>query len=367
MTTIARAGARLPPRVRILLLEPDAVRAQHFGAELARIAAVTGGPQESMSFELEQAGDIADACTHMRQWRPDILFANTEQPGEQLLTLLATADEQACPTIFLSETDSARAAVEALKAGACDFLVTTDLTPESLGQAIHRALLEWQVIGEHRRLQHRIAEIPQHRQHDIGRELHDGLGQQLAGLGMLAHSLLRNCADAPEPHRELAGQLASGLEQALAELRSIARTLVPVQMDAQGLSGALQELASRIQSQTDIDINIRIDQPLMISDNETATHVYRIVQEAINNALRHANARHIDLHLEVEAEYATIEVIDDGEGLPADIDERQGLGMRTMFHRCRLFGGDLDIFTADEGGTRVKCRFPLHGDSGACQ
>jgi two-component system sensor kinase FixL len=208
-------------------------------------------------------------------------------------------------------------------------------------------------------------ELPQREQQRLGRELHDGLGQQLTGLGLMARSLAKRLAGAARREQEMAEQLASGLEQALAQVRSLSRGLIPVETDARGLVSALEELAARISEQSGIRIELQHEHPILISDNETATHVYRIVQEAINNAVKHARADTITLILETDDREAIIEVRDNGRGLPEDVHQQTGLGLRTMFHRCQLFGGSLDIYTHDEGGTRVRCCFPLNPEKRA--
>ena len=129
---------------------------------------------------------------------------------------------------------------------------------------------------------------------------------------------------------------------------------IPVQMDAHGLVSALKELAARAEKQSGIGIELQIEKPVLISHNETATHVYRIVQEAINNAIKHAQAKRITMTLQADEYEAVIDVRDDGRGLPEDAHSRPGLGFRIMFHRCKLFGGSLDIYTHDEGGTHVR-------------
>ncbi len=278
------------------------------------------------------------------------------------IELLQTAGGVDYPVVLMSGQQGEQIAVEAIKAGAIDYVVKTETTLSALPQIAACALHEWKLIREHQQLQHQIAEIPQHKQRRLGRELHDGLGQQITGLGLLARSLAQRLTDAPRREREMAERLASGLEQALAEVRTLARGLVPVQTDAHGLVSALKELANRVSKQSGVSIELRFDKPILISNNETATHVYRIVQEAITNAIKHAQATKIIMVLEADEDRAVIEVRDDGKGLPDHAHAKPGLGFRTMFHRCRLFGGNLDIFTHPKGGTRMRCCFPLHPD-----
>lgn len=291
---------------------------------------------------------------------PQLVIANLQLPDGDALTLLSADPTQPYPVLITSDEHGEEPAVRAMKAGAIDYVVKSATTVAALPQTVEAALYEWNILDEHRRLQAEVMEIPQREQQRLGRELHDGLGQELTGLGLLARSLAKRLAGASSREQEMAEQLATGLEQALAEVRILARGLIPVQTDALGLVSALEELAARISEQSGITIELRHENPILISDNETATHVYRIVQEAITNSIKHAKANTIVLILEADEHQAVIEVRDNGRGLPEDACKKAGLGLRTMFHRCQLFGGSLDIYTHEEGGTRVRCCFPLN-------
>lgn len=305
------------------------------------------------------AGSLAEAQSALLEMTPDLVICSLELGGGEAMELFTKHDNTAYPLVMSSTQPGEELAVKAIKAGAIDYFVKTHENIDALPERIIQSLHEWQFMQEHQQLQHEVAELPRRQQQHLGQELHDGLGQQLTGLGLLAHSLVKRLKAAAPAELEMAEQLASGLDQALSDVRALSHGLMPVPMDARGLTSAIEELAARVSKQSGIRIELHHDKPILISDNETATHVFRIVQEAINNAIKHAEAKQITLLLEADEHQAVIEVRDDGNGLPADLDENQGVGFRTMFHRCKLFGGSLDIYTHDEGGTRVRCRFPL--------
>jgi signal transduction histidine kinase len=303
---------------------------------------------------------LREARRALENLSPNLVIANLQLADGEGIDLLASRGSLPYPVLITSEKGGEQLAVEVMKAGAMDYVVKSASTPEIMPEVAAAAFYEWSMMLGHRRLQLEIVEVPQREQQRLGRELHDGLGQQLTGLGLMARSLARRLAGAAAREREMAEQLASGLEQALAQVRSLSRGLIPVETDARGLVSALEELAARVSEQSGIHINLQHEHPLLISDNETATHVYRIVQEAITNSVKHAQADTITLILEADENEAVIEVRDNGRGLPEDVHQRTGVGLRTMFHRCQLFGGSLDIYTHDEGGTRVRCCFPLN-------
>ncbi|HHJ36679.1 MAG TPA: PAS domain S-box protein [Gammaproteobacteria bacterium] len=211
-------------------------------------------------------------------------------------------------------------------------------------------------LSTQQRLQREILAIPAREQQRIGEELHDGLGQQLTGLSMLAQSLLNK---ASRPEHELASQLASGLHEALTQVRALSRGLIPVQIYADGFMISLKEITEGIEQQSHIPIKLQIDDEVLLFDDATATHLYRIVQESLNNAIKHADASHIDVSLKIEQDYGILEITDDGIGIPLDLQNSTGLGLNIMRHRCGLFNGEITINPAGDRGTRVCCRFPI--------
>ena len=211
-------------------------------------------------------------------------------------------------------------------------------------------------ISEQQQLQREILEIPVSEQRRIGQELHDGLGQQLTGLGLLATSLVNK---AGKPQHDLATKLATGLQQAISQVRAISRGLMPVDIDAAGFMSSLEKLVDDIRAQSSTLIQFDIREKILISNNTSAMHLYRIAQEAINNALKHANANQIEVTLGIENARGYLSIHDDGNGMEQTPEATSGLGLRIMKHRCGLIDAELRIETSNPGGTEIKCYFPL--------
>jgi PAS domain S-box-containing protein len=214
-------------------------------------------------------------------------------------------------------------------------------------------------LSVQQKLQREILAIPAREQQRIGEELHDGLGQQLTGLSMLAQSLLNK---ASKPEYELASQIASGLHEALTQVRALARGLMPIQIYADGFMISLKEITESIEQQSNIPIKLQIDNVVLLFDDATATHLYRIVQESLNNAVKHAEASRINVSLKIELDHGVLEIIDNGIGIPLDLEDSTGLGLNIMKHRCGLFDGEITINPAGERGTKVCCRFPINAE-----
>lgn len=214
-------------------------------------------------------------------------------------------------------------------------------------------------LSEQQQLQREVLDIPAREQRRIGQELHDGLGQQLTGLGLLATSLMNK---ASKPEYQLATQLASGLREAISQVRALSRGLIPVNIDAEGFINALEALIADIRSQTNISIVLIINDRVLISDNSSAMHLYRIAQEAVNNAIKHAKASRIEVSVGLEDERGRLSITDNGVGMKQFQDLSQGLGLRIMKHRCGLIDAEMHIESSYAEGTEIRCYFPVEDD-----
>ena len=219
-------------------------------------------------------------------------------------------------------------------------------------------------MTEHRALQEEIVRIATDEQRRIGQELHDSTQQELMGLGLLAENLVDALADPGlATQRELAAKIAAGISESGRHVRRLANGLVPVPVDADGLMAAIENLAERIGRDTGITCRFVCPAPVRVEDDIVALHVYRIVQEAVTNALKHSNATEISIHLKRSDDHFAIEVRDNGIGIDRQRISAEGLGLRIMEHRCELIGGTFTVRPRKPGGTLVRCRIPtVSGD-----
>jgi PAS domain S-box-containing protein len=222
-------------------------------------------------------------------------------------------------------------------------------------------------ISERKELQAEVLRIADQEQRRIGQELHDNVQQQLTGLGLIAQHLVENLANSTEKTtagREdgglvqpghLAVRLARGITEATGLIRSLACGLIPVEIDAHGLSAALEELASSTNELYAVTCRFECDQPVEVADNFVATHLYRIAQEAITNALRHSGADQIWITLRNLHGAPTLSIVDNGTGITETNELGQGLGLRIMAYRAGLIGAALQVGPASREGTLVRC------------
>ena len=233
-------------------------------------------------------------------------------------------------------------------------------------------------ISERKRMQRHLLEISSEEQRRIGRELHDGTGQELTGLSLTAGALLEMIDAAPqatvegrtvrqlevsafERIRDTLAKVNHKIIEANRHVHELSHGIMPVQIDAGALQSSLEELASSTNMPPTILSRFECPVPVIVSDNSAATHLYRIAQEAVNNALRHSEASEIVLSLRQNGKEIVLEVLDNGIGIDetyskiAEAKKDHGMGMRTMQYRAGIIGGSLQIERRKSGGTSVRC------------
>lgn len=210
-------------------------------------------------------------------------------------------------------------------------------------------------ISRRRELEREVTEIAAAEQRRIGQELHDGVSQELTGLSMLTAALKERLDGATPATEKLANRVIDGLAKVHKHVRDISHGVIPVDVDAEGLRAALEDLAESVKQQTGIACAFHSPRPVLVKDSLTATHLYYIVQEAVNNSLRHGCAKRIDIHLQARPETLILSVSDDGVGIAADANNRNGVGLRLMRYRASIIGGVLQIRSGAERGSTVTC------------
>lgn len=213
-------------------------------------------------------------------------------------------------------------------------------------------------MTERMRLQREVLEIAALEQRRIGQDLHDGTGQELTGLAMMAERLAGELATKKLPESKTAATIVDGLEEALSHVRALSKGLVPVEVDSEGLMIALAELASRTDDLHGVNCTFECDEPVSVLNNQTAMHLYRLSQEAVTNAIKHGRGRNIRISLMDDTEFLTLKIEDDGRGFERTQEPSAGSGLRIMRYRAELIGATLSIAVAQPHGTIVTCQVP---------
>ncbi|MFH0879387.1 MAG: CHASE domain-containing protein [Lentisphaerota bacterium] len=216
-------------------------------------------------------------------------------------------------------------------------------------------------MTERMRLESEILEIGSREKQRVGQDLHDSIGQKLTGAVFLSRTLMDKLSGASEEDRANARRVNETLKETVAQVRRVARGLAPVELSEEGLNDALKRLADNSQDLYDISCQFRCKSDSRVKDIKTATHLYHIAQEAINNATRHGKAGEVIITLATTEGDGKLVIEDDGEGMPQDADRKGGLGLKIMRYRSEMIGGWLDIRNRPEGGTTVSCIFSDKG------
>jgi PAS domain S-box-containing protein len=214
-------------------------------------------------------------------------------------------------------------------------------------------------ITARRELEKEIQEISEREQRRLGEDLHDGLGQELTGIGFLAKALQQKLGAKNLAESKDAAQLSQLINQALSHTRNLARGLCPVVLESNDLQAALQQLAVQIENVFSVHCLVDCPATLPTPDNAVAVQLYRIAQEAATNAVKHAKPGRIRIVLQVKGPELTLRIEDDGIGFPASPAPSAGMGLRVMRHRAKIIGAALEIDQREGGGTRVTCRLAV--------
>jgi len=210
-----------------------------------------------------------------------------------------------------------------------------------------------QEIRERVRLEKELLEAGEREQRRIGHDLHDSLGQHLTATALAGKVLAKKLAEKPEA--AAADRVVAMVEESIELTRKLARSLHPIELEANGLADALQNLAANISKAFNVSCRFENSGTAVVTTPEASTHLYRIAQEAVSNAIRHGHARHVTISLAGSGGQILLTVTDDGTGLSTDARTKKGMGLRIMDYRAGMIGATFDIQNLPAGGTRAVC------------
>jgi PAS domain S-box-containing protein len=212
---------------------------------------------------------------------------------------------------------------------------------------------------ERRRLESEIAGAIEGERERLGQELHDGLVQELTGIAMMLYVMERKLLEpAPEQAAE-AHRLTLMLQQSHRNARDLAKSFYPIELEQQGLAAALEGIAQRAQEQSGVKCTVDAGTIVETGVKDAASvQLLRIAQEAVQNAVKHAHAREIVIHLSKLEGSWLLTVQDDGKGLRLKRPDKNSMGLRIMEYRARIINGSLSVGNAADGGVLVSCSVP---------
>lgn len=215
-------------------------------------------------------------------------------------------------------------------------------------------------IAERKRLEAEVTQAVEAEQRRLGQELHDGVAQEMVGVGLMLDSLANKLAKSSPTNAREAKRLRELLARAGDNARNLAKGFYPVDIQQQGLLAALQTLARRTEESFGVSCTVKADKRLASQLKDArAFQLFRIAQEAVHNAAKHAKAKHIHVRLTAQNGDWIFTVKDDGVGMRPDPQHQvEGMGLRIMDYRARVIGGTLSVRNDDGGGVIVSCVAP---------
>jgi PAS domain S-box-containing protein len=214
-------------------------------------------------------------------------------------------------------------------------------------------------------LERELIEIADRERWRIGQDLHDNLGQHLAGIGYMVKTLHQSLTERGLPEAATLAKIIEYLQVAHGKIRYLARWIHPLDLQNDCLETALQKLAENVENLFPVTVRLESHCGTYPADPNIAANLYYITQEAISNAIKHGRARNVSVALKMESEGVTLTVKDDGSGLVKDHTKSDGLGLCNMKYRARVIGATLDIWSDPGKYTIVRCSLRKHGEDQA--
>jgi signal transduction histidine kinase len=302
---------------------------------------------------------------------PALMILDLKLPDGAGPALVASLRDErpGVPFIVVTGQGDEKVAVEVMKQGALDYVMKDtgllDLLPAVVKRALGQVASEAALVAaqdERKRLEGEILAVGERERLSIGADLHDNLGQQLTALELMCTALKEEAAAAHPPLAKGLDRMGRLLREAISQTRYLARGLVPVGDDPDALQIGLAELAERTNGLGRVKCRFECPQPITPPERAAAAHLYRIAQEAVNNALKHARGRLVIIRLTESAEALQLEVADDGGGLTkaraAGAGEAHGIGLGVMQYRAKVIGAQLEVVSKRGEGVTIRCTLP---------
>ena len=190
----------------------------------------------------------------------------------------------------------------------------------------------------------------------LARELHDSVSQQLFAISMMSSALYAGISE-ESPLKEQMSKLEYMSVQAQSEMRALLLHLRPIQLEGKKLSVGIQELLTELSAKQNLDVRWHLDD--LEFDRGVEDHLFRIMQEAISNTLRHAKASKLEISLRRDGSLAIMRIFDNGVGFNKDDRTVGSYGLETMKERAQEIGGSLKIMSLKDMGTQIEIKIPL--------
>jgi CheY-like chemotaxis protein len=212
-------------------------------------------------------------------------------------------------------------------------------------------------ISEIKQLQREVIKVSERERRHLGQDLHDGLEHHLTSIAFLAKTHSRELKKKGWEETQYIDKIVTLADDSLKQTEDVVRGLNPVSPESNDLITVVEELIHSFRTTYEIVISLSYDKHLYIQNNIVANHLFFIIEEALINAVKHAQPHTIEVSLTQEGDWITLIIKDDGTGIPRLVTRQSGVGLQIMTYRASIIGASLDIRPCDDGGTVLTCRF----------
>jgi len=213
-------------------------------------------------------------------------------------------------------------------------------------------------LAERRRLEHELLEITDKERRRIGLDLHDDLGQKLAGVAFLSKSLEVRLGRRRSKEASEAANLHGLIQETITQTRALSHDMVAMDLQEGDLTAAMKGLILHVKQTFGVSCHFQCDSAAPGLDSNIIGQLYKIAQEAVLNAIKHGKAKRVDIRLEWDGDHFRLLISNDGAALPSDVSAHPGMGLRIMRYRANLIGGTLELKPGERGGSVVVCSLP---------
>jgi signal transduction histidine kinase len=326
---------------------------------------------EGEGYDLHQAKDGIQALRMLKQFQPDLILLDVMMPAmdgfEVCRNIRATPQLAEVPIILLTALDERDSLVRGIESGADDFL-SKPLDRRELVARVrtitrlnrYRTLMEQR--ENIRRMAERVVAAQEEERHRISRELHDDLGQALTTHLIALRNLQQDLSMPTQPLFERLQSLYDQSYEIFIKIRSIARDLRPPVLDTLGLKVAMQTYCTEFTRRTHLPVIFESEGFLPGFPDAYNITLYRTLQEALTNVIKHAQASQVWVDLSMEDDQVTLTIQDNGIGLGETKSESNGIGLAGLRERITIAGGSLTISSTSKRGTILAAQFPWTSD-----
>ncbi|HVW22143.1 MAG TPA: response regulator [Opitutaceae bacterium] len=317
-------------------------------------------------YAVRTAQSAAAAIAAIRSRRPDLVLLDLQLKdagGPELIARLRR-EQALAPFVVVTGQGSEKVAVEMMKQGALDYVMKDTAILDLLPAVVRRALAQLErerALGEaeaeRRRLEAQILEISENERRQFGADLHDGIGQQLTAIQLMCVGLKGDVAALDRKLGDQLARIADALREAVAQTRAMSRGLAPLDEAPDALQTGLAGLAAQIDGAGRVRCRAELPARPVDPGRAEAVHLFRIAQEAVNNAVKHSGATEVVIRLEAARDRLGLAVADNGRGLPDEAPK--GLGLRLMRYRAGKIGAELSLESRPGTGLTVRCVLPI--------